>query len=743
MYRRIGAGLRLASSLLVLSGFLALATVRLYGSQVLLVPFVVLPLAPILERIDARFPVYRTVTWPISLAYFCFIPFTISELGLIDAVVALVVFIQVYTLAHQKGVRHFYHLFLMALFMLLAACVQAPEPEIAVVLVFFLVGSVWSFVLLRFHAESADVSDAAQIVLIDSREAVAESPPRPRWDWRISMSTGGICLAVLLLMIVFFIATPRMEAGFLGRELLPERTRTGLPERVDLSGGGTVAQDSTAVMHVEFPDLPRGLFRGSMYWRTTTLTQYVGSSWTRRGLFENGEFEVEIRARRRGSGFVSSPRADRIERKALPGKTRVRQVVYMDEVPYQGVPCLDLVLAAGLIGSPRGATLHWDEYEDFTILLETTGSRHMNYEVISEVGEASPELLRAAPSDYENTLEPRDFQLLTANDLQPATQELVRRITQEADNPYDRAVVLQQWLSGPDFSYTLDLPVLPRDNAIDMFIMETRRGHCELFASALALMLRSLGIPTRVVSGFRGGEYDEDNQAYTVRASDAHLWVEVLFSGCGWVVFDPSPRTEDTELGQLDQISRAMSRLTLEAKMFWYRNVIGFDRTFSFDQLRVFARSSLGLIPSLTDPVGLPLAGRGWQAPAGVLLFAFLGGLAVLLTLSRMQGERLRYTLTPDQWRARRFYRGMLRMGKRAGLRIQGLTAEEFLSALSGTATFDAKRASTLIRQYNDVRFGGRSLSIPEYRELRRALRELRRHRTAATQAGVSGEGEG
>lgn len=743
MYRRIGAGLRLASSLLVLSGFMALATVRIYGSQVLLVPFLILPLAPILERIDARFPVYRTVTWPISLAYFCFIPFTISELGLIDAVVALVVFIQVYTLAHQKGVRHFYHLFLMSLFMLLAACVQAPEPEIAIVLVLFLVSSVWSFVLLRFHAEAAEVNDAAQIFLIDTKEALGESPARPRWDWRISMTTGGVCLGVLFFMVVFFIAIPRMEAGFLGRELLPSRTQTGLPERVDLSGGGTLAQDSTAVMHVEFPDLPRGMFRGQMYWRTTTLTQYVGSLWTRRGLLDNGEFEVEIGARRRGSGFVSSPRSDRIERRALPGKSRVRQVVYMDEVPYQGVPCLDLVLGAGLIGSPRGATLHWDEYEDFTILLETTGARHMNYEVISEMGEASPELLRAAPRDYENVIEPRDFQLLTSNDLQPETRELARRITQDADNPYDCAVALQQWLSGQDFTYTLDLPVLPRNNAVDVFIMETRRGHCELFASALALMLRSLGIPTRVVTGFRGGEYDEDNQAYTVRASDAHLWVEVLFPGYGWVVFDPSPRLEDTELGQLDRISRAMSRVTLEAKMFWYRNVIGFDRTFSFDQLRMFARSSLGLIPGLSDSVALPIAAGGWQAPAGLLLFVFLGGLAVLFTITRMQREKIRYSLTPDQWRARRLYRSLLRMGKRAGLPIQGLTAEEFLSALTGAATFDANRASTLVREYNEVRFGGRALGVPEYRELRRMLRELRRCRKVPVQSRATGAGEG
>lgn len=727
MYRRVEPGLRLASSLLVLSGFMALATVRLYGSQVLLLPLAMLPLAPILERLDARFPFYRTITWPIALAYFCFIPFTVSELGIIDAVVALIIFIQVYTLAHQKNVRHFYHLLLMSLFMLLAACVQAPEPAIALVLLLFLIGGVWSFIALRFHAEAGSVDDAAQIGGIDAQEILGETSARPQWDWRISVSAIRVCLAVFILMVVLFVVTPRMEAGFLGRELLPERTRTGLPERVDLAGGGTVAQDTTAVMHVEFPDLPGGLYRGQMYWRTTTLTQYVGSQWTRRGLLDNAEFDFDAPARRRGSGFASSPRSDHIERRGIPGKNRVRQTIYMDEVPYQGMPCLDLVMMVGLIGSPRGATIHWDEYEDFTVLLETTGSRHMNYEVVSEVGETSAEILRATPLDYQSILEPRDFQLLTSHGLLPETQELVRRVTANLDNPYDCALALQRWLSGAEFTYTLDLPVLPRNNAIDTFITETRRGHCELFASALALMLRSLDIPTRVVTGFRGGEFDEDSQAYTVRASDAHLWVEVLFPGYGWLVFDPSPQSDDTALGQLDQISRAMSRFTLEAKMFWYRRVIGFDRTFSFEQLQLFARTSLGVIPAIFDSTAIRLPSRGWQAPMGVLLFAFLGGFAVLLTVSRVRRNKLRYTLTPDQLRARRIYRRLLRTGKRAGLTIEGVTAEEFLSVSAELETLDPNRVAAIVREYNEVRFGGRPLSMPQYRELRRRLHELGR----------------
>jgi transglutaminase-like putative cysteine protease len=75
---------------------------------------------------------------------------------------------------------------------------------------------------------------------------------------------------------------------------------------------------------------------------------------------------------------------------------------------------------------------------------------------------------------------------------------------------------------------------------MNAFFTEVRRGHCELFASAMALAVRSLGIPARVVTGYLGGEWDPQNHSYLVREGMAHLWVEVLFPQYGWVPFDPS-----------------------------------------------------------------------------------------------------------------------------------------------------------------------------------------------------------
>jgi len=110
---------------------------------------------------------------------------------------------------------------------------------------------------------------------------------------------------------------------------------------------------------------------------------------------------------------------------------------------------------------------------------------------------------------------------------------------------YDRAVALQDWLRGPEFTYSLDAPV-EEDfdgagaDAIARFL-DVKSGYCVHFSSAMALMARSLGIPARVVVGFAPGSPTQDRSAYVVTTHDEHAWPELYFSGVGWVRFEPTP----------------------------------------------------------------------------------------------------------------------------------------------------------------------------------------------------------
>ena len=91
------------------------------------------------------------------------------------------------------------------------------------------------------------------------------------------------------------------------------------------------------------------------------------------------------------------------------------------------------------------------------------------------------------------------------------------------------------------FGYTLQLPRTPVNDPIANFLFERKQGHCEYFASSMAVMLRTLGIPSRVVNGFRSDEFNDLTGNYVVRAKDAHSWVEAYFPGYGWQTFDPTP----------------------------------------------------------------------------------------------------------------------------------------------------------------------------------------------------------
>jgi transglutaminase-like putative cysteine protease len=120
--------------------------------------------------------------------------------------------------------------------------------------------------------------------------------------------------------------------------------------------------------------------------------------------------------------------------------------------------------------------------------------------------------------------------------------EAANRIAGKATNPYAAAVAIEAWLrSSGGFTYDEQPPHARGMPPLVQFVTKTKRGYCQHFAGAMALMLRYLGIPTRVAAGFTSGRYDEEGGTWTVYDRDAHTWVEVWFRGYGWLPFDPTP----------------------------------------------------------------------------------------------------------------------------------------------------------------------------------------------------------
>jgi len=719
-------------ALLFFSGYLALATVREYGTGLLLLPALVLLLTPLCERLDAASAGYRAITKAISYVYGCFIPLSLFMLGLLNGVVALVIFIQVYTMLHQKDERNYYHLLLMSFFLLLAAASQTPEASIALVLALFLLSAVWGLISLRlvFDARSSESKLTPDIHRLTGQREMGEDSPQDFAGGTFLYVTLVAALVVSSTVMIFYL-TPRVEAGLLGRNDTPMAS-TGQADSVALLGGKNIQEDLTPVMRVEFPEAQISEVAASgLYWRITTLSSFDGIEWARDGLLHHYEpdipetFKAELRTSFHSGGFA-------LQREGRGGKV-LRQLIYMDEVPRLGMPALDLVQRIALASEPRNTRITWDSDRDFTVKLNKNGSRQMEYEVWSEIGEASPAELRRDQGDFSEMSE-KDFEMLTQVRLLPETLQLIQRLTEGEDNNYDRVQALNNFLSGPDFVYSLSVPALPDRFPIDAFINTIRRGHCELYGSALAAMVRGLGIPARLVTGYRGGDHNPGDNSFIVRQSMAHVWVEVLFPEHGWVKFDPAPQSDASDnAGLLGRMWMQATFYSLKARMFWFQNVVGFEGrnlgSLSSLRYRLF-QEIRGIQSNLNDPETTSRLVRVVPLSALVLfvVVTLSYGMYRLFVdnTSHHRSNVGKYTLTRDQVRAARLYRALLRRVRRAGIDIDGLSAEEVGEALQAARLQGSTEAQELLNAYNDVRFGGRPLPGNWLRSLWRDLRALR-----------------
>jgi hypothetical protein len=294
---------------------------------------------------------------------------------------------------------------------------------------------------------------------------------------------------------------------------------------------------------------------------------------------------------------------------------------------------------------------------------------------------------------------------------------LAAEITGTASSNYDKAIAVERYLS-THFGYTLELPRSRPPDPLANFLFERKKGHCEYFASSMAVMLRTLRIPSRIVTGFRGGEFNDLTGQYVIRASDAHSWVEAYFPGSGWISFDPTPS------GSLPSRT-GWSRMQLymdAAASFWREWIINYDvshqralgkdaatnsRQFFDDarrwlerRHRILLRSARRAHAHFTNFPGRWLGGA--IALAAVLL--------TLLNLGRMIGGLRARRLRAHPERAPReaatlwYDRMVARLARLGWRKLPSQTPLDFVAAIQEQAL--QKKVARFTRAYESARFG-------------------------------------
>jgi len=273
---------------------------------------------------------------------------------------------------------------------------------------------------------------------------------------------------------------------------------------------------------------------------------------------------------------------------------------------------------------------------------------------------------------------------------------LARRLATGARTDYDLAARIARYLSE---NYTYDEHIPRERYPLEAFLFDLRRGYCQQFAGAMALMLRMDGVPARIAAGFRPGVYDARKHRWRVRALDAHSWVEVYFTGIGWVPFDPTPpRVASSPIGEgAGQGSKA--------------TVAGADRS---------QRGASGA------PAARAHDRRGHAGGGGGVfwLLAFASALLALAIASAwwwlLGARRLRRALAGDASGAVAELRAALGRVGYASREGQTLTALEH--DLEHSRRVLARRYLSRLRELRYGRGGAPRPRLRERRELRRAL---------------------
>lgn len=246
----------------------------------------------------------------------------------------------------------------------------------------------------------------------------------------------------------------------------------------------------------------------------------------------------------------------------LPDKQLVQQTIYPEPSASNMLLGLDAVTGTSL---PRIRMM-----PDLVFEYPRSMTRRMSYTVFS----STAGVLRTA-----GTIQ-RSFYQQVPVELSPQIQQLARQIRQQGRTDAERLALAEQFFQQGGYRYSkTNLPTGP--DALDQFLFNAKQGHCEFFASSLALLLRAAGVPTRVVGGYLGGDFNQMGGYYQVTEDQAHTWVEVYIAGTGWVRTDPSRFAINADqLWNQQQKPGLFARLRLLLDMLdyrWNRAVVSYD----------------------------------------------------------------------------------------------------------------------------------------------------------------------
>jgi transglutaminase-like putative cysteine protease len=465
----------------------------------------------------------------------------------LKATVHLVLFVMVVRLFSLRRDRDSYFLSIIAFLMVLAAAVLTVNSSFLVAFAGFTLMAVATFILMEMKSSFTAAT-------VHSRES-GDGSAAQRMAISVAAASPLVVLLILLGAGAIFVVLPRVSAGYLSAYATSNELSTGFSDRVQLGQIGQIQQSSAVVMHIQIDGDKEGLY--NLKWRGVTLSRFDGKAWSNLR-------QQDVLFRPSDGRFALWP--EDTSWQTAGWRAAARPIHYRVLMEPVGTNVFFLAPTPHILQGNYHQISTDGGDGVFDLDAEHPISR---YEAWSNIARPDASELRAASGTYPKAVMQN---YLYVPPLDPRIERLAREVAASAANNYDKATAIESYLL-THFSYTLQLSRTPPRDPLAEFLFVRKQGHCEYFASSMAVMLRYLGIPARVVNGFRGGEFNDVTSEYVLRASDAHSWVEAYFPGQGWVSFDPTP-------GGAYRTRRGWGRVMLYVdaiQSFWREWVINYD----------------------------------------------------------------------------------------------------------------------------------------------------------------------
>lgn len=640
----------------------------------------------------------------------------------LDIAVEFAAILQIIRLATRRGAAHDQQIIVLALLHFVAGTVLGGGLSYGLCFLGFLVVAPGALVLSHLRREvEGNYRQGAR-----DRTGLPVDVPRILRSRRV-VGRGFLATTCLLSVPIFlftaalFVMFPRVGLSLLLLNHPQKGRMVGFSDRVDLGEVGVLRTDPSIALRFEVADLPDPPPpRLTLRLRGTAFDRYDGRRWERttrerHGAADNTDPFVLVR-KPQGTDRQITFDLEPIDPPVvfLPPRTVALHV----KVQQQAVLGDPLALSRGPEGEVRyqGSDSHGLRYDAFV------------------AGDRDP-ILELLPTQER----PRYLEL--SPEMPPRIAALAHEWADAQPTPYLKAKAVEEHLKH-DFKYDTASPSGGKPQPVDHFLFESKRGHCEFFSTAMAIMLRELGIPSRNVTGFVGGTYNRFGRYYAVREGDAHSWVEAYFDDPirGWVTFDPTPTSGAQPLQETTGAWVYMRDLVEALSQRWNRYVIGYDLK---TQVRIFedisrayerARAKTG-----TNKGG-SIAERVTRGPvlAGVLLVLLACAYILWKRWRRPTAEPPEKTerpkLDPKQEAATALYRSL-----ELALALQGISRPTSLPPLRHAEELVSKShpladdVLLLTNRYIEARFGGQLLDDDAAKDFERRVKEIRAYKPLPT----------